>query len=104
LKSVKQLPTNNGTPTNLSSRSAEIRDHVQRGLSPQTRFWIDDMYMISALQVQAFSATGDIDYLNRAALEMAAYLDELQQTNGLFYHAPDVPFFWGRGNGWMLRA
>lgn len=32
------------------------------------------------------------------------YLDELQRTNGLFYHAPDVPYFWGRGNGWMAAG
>jgi len=28
----------------------------------------------------------------------------LQQPNGLFYHAPDVPFFWGRGNGWTAAG
>ena len=32
------------------------------------------------------------------------YLDELQRTNGLFYHAPDVPYFWGRGNGWVAAG
>ncbi len=71
------------------------------GLSSETRFWIDDMYMITILQVQAFRATGDKVYLDRAALEMVAYLDKLQQPNGLFYHGPDFPFFWGRGNGWV---
>jgi unsaturated rhamnogalacturonyl hydrolase len=35
---------------------------------------------------------------------MAAYLDKLQQPNGLFYHAPDAPFFWGRGNGWVAAG
>jgi rhamnogalacturonyl hydrolase YesR len=35
---------------------------------------------------------------------MAAYLDKLQQPNGLFYHAPDSPFFWGRGNGWVAAG
>ena len=24
-----------------------------------------------------------------------------QHPNGLFYHAPDVPYYWGRGDGWM---
>jgi rhamnogalacturonyl hydrolase YesR len=71
------------------------------GLTGETRFWIDDMFMITAVQVQAFRATGDRKYIDRAALEMTAYLDKLQQPNGLFYHAPDVPFFWGRGNGWV---
>jgi len=74
------------------------------GLTPQTRFWIDDMFMITALQVQAFRATSEEKYLDRAALEMAIYLDTLQQPNGLFYHAPDVPFFWGRGNGWVAAG
>jgi len=74
------------------------------GLTGETRFWIDDMYMITAVQVQAFRATGQARYLDRAALEMTAYLDKLQQPNGLFYHAPDVPFYWGRGNGWVAAG
>lgn len=32
------------------------------------------------------------------------YLDELQRPNGLFYHAPDVPYYWGRGNGWVAAG
>jgi rhamnogalacturonyl hydrolase YesR len=75
-----------------------------QGLSGETRFWIDDMYMLTLLQVQAFRATGDKKYLDRAALEMVAYLDKLQQPNGLFFHAPDVPYFWGRGDGWMAAG
>jgi unsaturated rhamnogalacturonyl hydrolase len=71
------------------------------GLTSETRFWIDDMFMITAVQVQAYRATGDRKYIDRAALEMTAYLDKLQQPNGLFYHAPDVPFYWGRGDGWV---
>ena len=57
-----------------------------------------------SVQVQAYRATGDAKYIDRAALEMATYLDKLQQPNGLFYHAPDVPFFWGRGNGWVAAG
>ncbi len=74
------------------------------GLTPQTRFWIDDMYMVTIVQVQAFRATGDPRYLDHAALEMTAYLDKLQQPNGLFYHAPDVPFYWARGDGWVAAG
>jgi unsaturated rhamnogalacturonyl hydrolase len=74
------------------------------GLSRETRYWIDDMYMITILQVQAYRATGDRKYLDRAAREMTAYLDKLQQPNGLFYHAPDAPYFWGRGNGWVAAG
>jgi rhamnogalacturonyl hydrolase YesR len=74
------------------------------GITTEARYWIDDMYMITALQVQAFRATYDDRYLHRAALTMAAYLDRLQQPNGLFFHAPDSPFFWGRGNGWVAAG
>jgi rhamnogalacturonyl hydrolase YesR len=74
------------------------------GLTRETRYWIDDMYMITILQVQAYRATGDKKYLDRAAQEMTAYLDKLQQPNGLFYHSPDAPFYWGRGNGWVAAG
>jgi len=74
------------------------------GITTEARYWIDDMYMITAVQVQAFRATGDKVYLDRAALAMAAYLDRLQQPNGLFYHALDTPFYWGRGNGWVAAG
>lgn len=62
------------------------------------------MYMITTLQAQAYKVTKDRKYIDRAAQEMVVYLDSLQQPNGLFYHAPDVPFFWGRGNGWMAAG
>jgi rhamnogalacturonyl hydrolase YesR len=88
----------------LQYADAQWNKPDQQGLTDETRFWIDDMYMITIVQVQAFRATGDRKYLDRAALEMAAYLDRLQQPNGLFFHAPDVPFFWGRGNGWFAAG
>jgi rhamnogalacturonyl hydrolase YesR len=74
------------------------------GLSDQSRFWIDDMFMLIIVQLQAYRATGDTKYLDRGALEMSAYLDKLQQPNGLFYHAPDIPFYWGRGDGWVAAG
>jgi rhamnogalacturonyl hydrolase YesR len=76
----------------------------EKGYTWQSRLWIDDMYMITAVQAQAYRATGDKKYIERAAKEMVMYLDSLQRPNGLFYHAPDVPFFWGRGDGWMAAG
>lgn len=81
-------------------RESEKNWHDQ-GYSWQTRIWIDDMFMITAIQTQAYLVTGDRKYIDRAAREMVMYLDRIQRPNGLFYHTPDVPFFWGRGNGWM---
>ena len=85
---------------------ASARDSLmhEEGLSWQTRFWIDDMFMISAVQGQAFRAFGDRRYVDRAATQMCAYLDSIQCDNGLFYHAPEAPFHWCRGNGWMAAG
>jgi unsaturated rhamnogalacturonyl hydrolase len=74
------------------------------GITEEARYWIDDMYMLPAVQVQAYRATADARYVDRAALAMVAYLDKLQQPNGLFVHAPDSPFYWGRGNGWYAAG
>lgn len=81
--------------------NAKEKEWAEKGYSWQTRLWIDDMYMITIVQKEAYNATGDTKYINRAAKEMAMYLDKLQEKNGLFYHAPDVPFYWGRGDGWF---
>ncbi|GCB37640.1 glycoside hydrolase family 88/105 protein [Bacteroides faecalis] len=80
------------------------KEWADKGYSWQTRLWIDDMYMITIVQTQAYKVTKDRKYIDRAAKEMVLYLDELQRPNGLFYHAPDVPFYWGRGNGWMAAG
>ncbi|MGI9036652.1 MAG: glycoside hydrolase family 88 protein [Pyrinomonadaceae bacterium] len=74
------------------------------GISAEARYWVDDMYMMTMIQVQTYRATKDKKYLDRAALAAAAYLDKLQQPNGLFFHAPDSPFYWGRGNGWFAAG
>ena len=81
--------------------SAEQQAFANQGYSWQTRIWIDDMFMITAVQAQAYRATGNQKYLDRAAKEMVLYLDKIQLENGLFYHSPDAHFSWGRGNGWM---
>lgn len=74
------------------------------GLSAESRFWIDDMYMIPMLQMEAWRATQDDKYLDRAALTAKAYLERLQQPSGLFLHTEDSPFYWGRGNGWFAAG
>lgn len=87
--------------------NADYRTQLQYfkdGYTPQTRLWIDDMYMINVLQTQAFRVTGDLKYVERAAREMVLYLDTIQNPDGLFYHTPETPFVWGRGDGWMAAG
>ena len=106
------VPLEIGLQTNDQKFLAEGKGWADRqwenptpdGLSGETRFWVDDMYMLTMLQLEAYRATGDRKYLDRDAQEMVDYLDKLQQPNGLFYHAPDVPFFWGRGDGWFAAG
>lgn len=79
-------------------------EYLAKGYSPQTRLWIDDMYMIIFLQTQAFRATQDMKYITRCAYEMVLYIDQLQKEDGLFYHSQKARLDWGRGNGWMAAA
>ena len=88
-------------PDTASAREKELFD---QGYTWQTRMWLDDMYMISIVQSQAAAVSGERKYIERAAAEMVMYLDELQRPNGLFYHTPEAPFYWGRGNGWMAAG
>jgi len=82
----------------------EFKHPRKDGLSDYSRFWVDDMYMVGSLQVQAYKSTHDKVYLDRAALQLKVYCDSLQKENGLFFHREDVPFYWGRGNGWAAAA
>lgn len=70
----------------------------------QARTQIDDMFMIATLQSQAYRATGQRKYIDPAANRIAQYIEAMQQPNGLFFHSPEAPFFWGRSNGWMAAA
>lgn len=88
----------------LAFADRQWQDPQADGLTNQTRWWIDDMYMVGMLQMQAYRATGEIKYADRAALQIAAYLKKLQQPSGLFYHGLEHPFYWGRGNGWVASA
>ncbi|RYD46618.1 MAG: glycosyl hydrolase [Verrucomicrobiaceae bacterium] len=88
----------------LSLADAQWEKTTPDGVTAEARYWIDDMYMIPLIQAQAFRASGEMKYLDRAALTMAAYLDKMQEPNGLFYHGTNAHFFWGRGNGWMAAG
>lgn len=88
----------------LSFADSQWENPNEDGLTSQTRWWIDDMYMVGMLQIQAYRATKEIKYANRAALQLTAYLKKLQQPNGLFFHGPRFHYHWGRGNGWVASS
>lgn len=54
----------------------EQKAYADQGYSWQTRVWIDDMFMITTIQSQAYLATGNRKYIDRAAAEMVMYLEK----------------------------
>lgn len=83
----------------LADHQMKNRDHPD-----QKRFAVDDMFMLVALQVQAYRATGETKYLDFAASRMVEYLKRLQRDDGLFYHLSNNDIKWGRGNGWFASG
>ncbi len=74
------------------------------GLSSETRYYIDDAFKLCAMQMLAYRATQKADYAANAVKEMNAFVDQLQQPTGLFFHGPDAHVYWGRGNGWIAAG
>ncbi len=84
------------------SLGTEVADRQQ--VTNQTRDAIDDMFMMTGLQLEAYRATGDDKYIEFMAQTMVDYLGA-QQSNGLFYHnVTQAPVHWGRGNGWFAAG
>ena len=88
----------------LSLADAQWKAPLTNGLTRETRWWVDDAWMVGSLQIQAYRATKDARYADHVTTQLAAYLDKLQEPNGLFHHGPEAPFYWGRGNGWVAAA
>jgi rhamnogalacturonyl hydrolase YesR len=88
----------------LQRADGQWKKTTEDGLTTQARFWVDDIYMIAAIQTTAYRITKDPVYLDRAALTTSTYLKKLQKPDGLFDHAEDSPFKWGRGVGWYAAG
>ena len=80
------------------------RETTPDGLTTQARYWIDDVWMISALQLQAWRATHERRFLDRAALMARLYIGRLRAAERLVSPWRKRPFFWGRGNGWVAAG
>jgi len=66
-------------PLAMHQADDEWENPREDGLTPYTRWWLDDDFLL-------------------------AYVDLLQQDNGLFHHRTAWPFFWVRGNGWAAAG
>ena len=79
----------------LSLADAQWAKTTPDGITAEARYWIDDMYMIPAVQVQAFRATGEAKYLDRAALTMGRLLRQNAATDRAVFHGTNAPFSGG---------
>lgn len=87
-----------------SFRPLGIQTADRQQTTNQTRGAIDDMFMMTGLQLQAYRATGETKYIDFMARTMADYLAS-QQANGLFFHnETQARVHWGRGNGWFAAG
>ncbi|MBV9946798.1 MAG: glycoside hydrolase family 88 protein [Myxococcales bacterium] len=88
----------------LARADAQWVNTDSNGITKDARFWADDMFMITGLQVDAYRATKTSKYLDRSAKTMMAYFTALQQANGLFWHTMTSKAYWGRANGWVASG
>ena len=64
------------------------------------RQWTDDMFMASAILSRAGAGpTSDPRYAATVGRLLTTYAEKLQRPDGIFIHAVEGPFAWGRGNG-----
>ena len=83
---------------------AQWANTADTAITPDARYWSDDMYMITGLQDFGYQATKDEKYVNRTVITMVDYLKKLQQSDGLFWHTQQTKAYWGRENGWFAAG
>jgi unsaturated rhamnogalacturonyl hydrolase len=70
------------------------------GIVRHSRQWTDDMFMASAVLSRAGGqSASDPRYAATVARLLIDYSTKLQKPDGIFIHAVEGPFAWGRGNG-----
>src|SRR6202521_3547042 len=66
------------------------------------RKWTDDMFMATSVLARVGAATKDPKYGVAAGRLLTSYAASLQRPDGIFIHALEGPYAWGRGNGFAL--
>ncbi|HMD36400.1 MAG TPA: glycoside hydrolase family 88 protein [Vicinamibacterales bacterium] len=84
----------------LAVKGAEAASKVKEGdLYEYGGGWTDDMFMASVVLARTSSLPGRSGDLDLAGKMLIAYAGRLQRPDGIFVHATNGPFAWGRGNG-----
>lgn len=80
---------------NTANRYTVANDGVPAPSDPDYR--VEDMFFSGTMLGRAFRLTGDERYLD--ILTQFLLNANVQQADGLFWHARSAPYYWGRGNG-----
>jgi hypothetical protein len=88
----------------MARADAQWANTADTAITPDARYWSDDMFMITGLQDFGYRATKTEKYLDRMALTMVAYITALQQSDGLMWHTKQTMAKWGRANGWFAAG
>jgi rhamnogalacturonyl hydrolase YesR len=88
----------------MARADAQWANTADTAITPDARYWSDDMFMITGLQDFGYRATKTEKYLDRTALTMASYIMSLQQSDGLMWHTKMTMAKWGRANGWFAAG
>ena len=69
------------------------------GIAEYGQGWTDDMFMASAILSRVGKLPDQGKALDAASDLLVDYAARLQRSDGIFIHATEGPFAWGRGNG-----
>jgi unsaturated rhamnogalacturonyl hydrolase len=84
----------------LAEEGAVLAAHRQsNGISAYGGGWTDDMFMATSVLARTSALPDRAHDLDDAARMLIDYAARLQRPDGVFMHASDGPFAWGRGNG-----
>jgi rhamnogalacturonyl hydrolase YesR len=84
----------------LAIKGADAASAITRGdVYEYGQGWTDDMFMATVVLARTSALAGRERDLDTAARLLIAYASRLQRPDGIFIHATNGPFAWGRGNG-----
>src|SRR5205823_6013246 len=88
----------------MARADAQWASTADTAITPDARYWSDDMFMITGLQDFGYRATKTQKYLDRTALTMVAYLTALQQSAGPMTPTKPSMAKSGRATGWFAAG
>ncbi len=94
------LPGNARDPWPLAAEGARLAaSRKDTGIASYGQGWTDDMFMAGVTAARAAVHPDERPKLDTVATMLVDYASRLQRPDGVFVHATDGPFAWGRGNG-----